>query len=77
MLVNTNKGATAYLIKKVHDGSLVRQCDVCKSTFKTVMAYKKHRMTHTGERPFVCPFCKESRDLDSEEKIYPFIFSQF
>ena len=42
----------------MHDRSFVINCDVCKSTFRTQTAYKRHYMNHTGERPFVCPYCE-------------------
>ena len=45
----------------MHDRSFVINCDVCKSTFRTQTAYKKHYMNHTGERPYVCPYCKGCR----------------
>lgn len=35
-------------------------CTECGKCFKAIHEYKRHRMTHTGERPYVCCFCKKA-----------------
>ena len=32
-------------------------CDECKKTFKTMGAFKHHKLLHTGEMPFECDQC--------------------
>lgn len=42
------------------DGSgLHWQCDQCPKRFGGPSGVKRHRRTHTGERPFVCKTCGE------------------
>ncbi|RVE53851.1 hypothetical protein evm_001513 [Chilo suppressalis] len=35
----------------------VHPCDVCEKVFQTGYELKKHRRTHTGERPYMCTTC--------------------
>ena len=56
----------------MHDRSFVINCDVCKSTFRTKNAYKKHYMNHTGERPFVCPYCKGCESVNQFIQVFHF-----
>ncbi|XP_059612172.1 histone-lysine N-methyltransferase PRDM9-like [Phlebotomus argentipes] len=41
-------------------------CNVCKREFATADALRYHITTHTGERPFPCPFCPKAFKINSE-----------
>lgn len=34
------------------------QCGYCDKSFATPSKVKRHILTHTGEKPFVCQFCQ-------------------
>ena len=41
--------------EKVADGLAKQICDVCGYGFRTAWELKKHKVTHTTDRPFICP----------------------
>ncbi|NXR23821.1 MAZ protein, partial [Cinclus mexicanus] len=34
-------------------------CDTCGKAFRDVYHLKRHRLSHTDERPFQCPVCQQ------------------
>ncbi|NXN05923.1 MAZ protein, partial [Sylvia borin] len=49
----TPKRATPTASRKSH------ACDTCGKAFRDVYHLKRHRLSHTDERPFQCPVCQQ------------------
>uniref|UniRef100_A0A8C3MLB8 Uncharacterized protein n=1 Tax=Geospiza parvula TaxID=87175 RepID=A0A8C3MLB8_GEOPR len=49
----TTKRAAAAAARKSH------ACDTCGKAFRDVYHLKRHRLSHTDERPFQCPVCQQ------------------
>ena len=38
-------------------------CDICDKRYKTFPELEKHKISHTGERPYECDFCEKTFNL--------------
>ncbi|XP_070174303.1 histone-lysine N-methyltransferase PRDM9-like [Littorina saxatilis] len=49
-------------------------CDVCNKAFTQAGSLKKHKMIHTGEKPFVCDVCRKAftraGNLETHKRIH-------
>ncbi|XP_018392772.1 PREDICTED: zinc finger protein 14-like [Cyphomyrmex costatus] len=44
--------------KDLYAGGVLRKCGTCNKEFKNKTHLRNHERTHTGEKPYVCEFCK-------------------
>ena len=36
------------------------QCDICKEVFGSATSLERHRLAHSGEKPYTCGICNKS-----------------
>jgi hypothetical protein len=51
-------------------------CDVCDRPFANIGRLKRHKMTHTGERPFACDVCGRTFALQYNLNVHKKIHSE-
>ena len=44
-------------METVHEGKRKFECEICGNGFIYLSHLKTHRLSHTGEKPFVCDMC--------------------
>lgn len=55
-------------VKTVTKQGRIHQCQLCQYSTYNSGHLKRHTLTHTGERPFVCPVCSQRFTLKENLK---------